>query len=374
MLKRFLQNLALSAVATLVFLAACEGALWLAAPPPLPGLPQDLMYLGPNGWIITPNFHGEMDNRSDFRGKRVTADEQGRRIVPAAPASADHTLFVLGDSQTFGHGISDDEAWPNRLQERLNARALPWRVENHGVPAINVDSYVRKLGGLLPRIRPGDKVVVGVSWNDVITPQASQPMLSVVRGFLVENQSQSAVPADGLTVETRIKMFEKTGIIIPRFSDLKGTLEELSHVSALMHFLLPRAKAVWYRIRSDRPVQDLVATGVPEANFILLAEMSKQVQAAGAHMVVALLPDRIFFEDAPYRVYSVNGRDFPAQNFPGYLARPQCQNLNLDCVDSFDLLHDHQSEGLAYIVDGHYNSKGAALIGPWLAEALFPAR
>ncbi|MBI3444155.1 MAG: hypothetical protein HY055_02015 [Magnetospirillum sp.] len=377
-MRSFLQNLALMLASILLALIGLEAACWTFAPPPKPGLPVNLMEVGPDGvWRITPNFQGIMDNRVDYTDAAVTSDAQGRRVVPAAPAQAPRRLLVLGDSQTFGHGISDGESWPNRLQERLIRRGAAVQVLNYAIPGTNIDQYKARADTLIPMLGPSDTVLVGVSWNDLITPlpelkdgvpppPATQSM-QVIEGHLVSNSGE-----DRDAIAARVKFYKWSGIVIPPFQGVKSALDALSQSSALVGLAYPHAKALYYRLRAQTPVAQLIGDGVPEGNFIWLAHMRDRIESKGGRMVVALLVERQFFEDEAYRVYSVNGRDYAPQDYMTHLAAPLCQIYRMQCLNVFPLLHDHQAEGLVFRLDGHFNAKGAALLGPWLADQVFP--
>ena len=114
-----------------------------------------------------------------------------------------------------------------------------------------------------------------------------------------------------------------------------------------------------------------VKAGVPEANFLMMRQIADLIRPQGARLAVVLLPERMFFEDAPFAVYSVNGRDFPTPDYQAGVALPLCRAAGIPCLNAFPLLHDHHREGLVFPVDGHFNAKGAALIGPWLAGELY---
>ncbi|ARJ65579.1 hypothetical protein WV31_07875 [Magnetospirillum sp. ME-1] len=352
----------------MLFLGLAEAAAWMISPPPKPGLPKGMFDVGPDGyWRMSPGFQGVMDNRVDFTNAVATADSEGRRIVPAAPKSAERRLLVLGDSQAFGHGLSDAESWPNRLQEALNHRGLGVAVSNLAVPAINIDQYLVRMKVMAPTLTPNDTVLVALSWNDVITPPSAQDSNRIVEGYLVSG----AAGGDESAARARVRFYDFTGVLVPQFQDVKTFLDALSQSSALVGVLYPRAKAIYYRLRSHSPVTDLVAAGVPEANFLMIRQMSEIAASRGSRMVVVLLPERMFFEDEAFALYSVNGRDFPTADYQEALARPHCQTHAVQCLNAFPLLHDHYREGLVFPVDGHYNARGAALIGGWLAGELY---
>lgn len=361
-------NILLLCASILLFLGLAEGAAWIVSPPPKPGLPKGMFEVGPQGyWRMTPNFHGIMDNRVDFTQAVATADSEGRRIVPAAPKTAERRLLVLGDSQAFGHGLSDAESWPNRLQEELNRRQLDVAVSNLAIPAINIDQYLERLRAIAPSLAPSDTILVALSWNDVITPPSAQASNRIVEGYLVSGTAGS----DESGAKARVRLYDFTGVLVPQFQDIKTFLDTLSQSSALAGLLYPRAKAIYYRLRSRTPVADLVTAGVPEANFLMIRQMSEIAAAQGSRMVVTLLPERMFFEDEAFAIYSVQGRDFPTADYQNALIRPHCQEHAVTCLNAFPLLHNHYREGLVFPVDGHYNARGAALIGAWLVGELY---
>lgn len=375
-IKGIVLNLTLFLGSVLFALILGEVACRVVQPPPRVAFPPGMFELNAGLWRMAPSFKGVMDNGVDFTGAVATADEEGRRIVPAAPAAAPRRLLVLGDSQTFGHGLADEDSWPNRLQQQLSRRGLAVKVVNYAVPAINIDQYERRIERLKDEIGPNDMVLVGVSWNDLITPMAplaeaskaaGSSAMEVVNGYLVTKRGESAE-----AMAARVRFYQWSGIVIPPFQGIKEFIDGLAQTSALVGMVYPHAKALYYRARGHSPVRELAEGGVPEGNFVYLAHMRDRIVAKGGTMVVALLPERQFFEDEAYRVYSVGGRDFPTQDYMNYLAEPLCRAFAVRCLNAFPLIHEHQAEGMAFRVDGHFTAKAAALLGPWLADRLYP--
>ncbi len=66
------------------------------------------------------------------------------------PAVGTTRILAIGDSVTFGWGVSQEEAWPARLQQALRARGRSVEVLNAGVPALRLEG----LEGYLTRIAP----------------------------------------------------------------------------------------------------------------------------------------------------------------------------------------------------------------------------
>lgn len=84
---------------------------------------------------------------------------------PGPTGAADGPLVVfLGDSLTAGYGLSEEEAFPAILRERLAAQGRPVRVVNAGVSGDTSAGGLRRLPWLLEQ-RP-DVLVVGLGAND----------------------------------------------------------------------------------------------------------------------------------------------------------------------------------------------------------------
>jgi lysophospholipase L1-like esterase len=133
------------------------------------------------GWLVDPRFTpiaGTPDSdsalaREEFR-VRVRTNAAGFR-GPALPGDKPpyvYRIVVLGDSFTWGYGVRERQAFPARLERRLNARLVARgserRVEvvNLGLPGAGPLDYLYHLRhtglGLAP-----DLVVVGLFANDV---------------------------------------------------------------------------------------------------------------------------------------------------------------------------------------------------------------
>ena len=69
----------------------------------------------------------------------------GNRAVTRAPASATQVVHLVGDSQAFGWGLSDEETIASRLQAELGPKVL---VVNWGVPSYGPIEYAHVLRGL----------------------------------------------------------------------------------------------------------------------------------------------------------------------------------------------------------------------------------
>ncbi len=88
----------------------------------------------------------------------VTIQEDGTRAVPASDTTGAETLVFVGDSVTFGLGVSDDQTFVN-----LVAAQLPGvRVVDAAMPAFNINNIRRLVDQQAPDVR----IVYMITDND----------------------------------------------------------------------------------------------------------------------------------------------------------------------------------------------------------------
>ena len=108
--KFMMRNFTLLGASIVVGLCLLEFLCRLFVPMPSPyPVPLELIVLDDRGfWTLAPAFRGVMDNGIDFRGKSLTVDDAGTRSVMCRQKNAGvPRVFLVGDSQTFGQGLSD---------------------------------------------------------------------------------------------------------------------------------------------------------------------------------------------------------------------------------------------------------------------------
>lgn len=377
------KNIALISAAMLIGLIAMEvvARLWVPLPGAYPVEPG-LLVLDQRGfWMPEPDYAGKMDNKIDYSDKNLTINPDGTRLVSCQqnPNAVTQRIYVLGDSQTFGFGLDDEETWPSRLQCLLSAAdRTPAKIYNLGVHATNIDQYVRR--GLLQVarvIKTGDLVIVGVTWNDLITNQAD----SIVDGarviaskFVVDDgplTSNMRTPVRRLGAPTwRYGFYQWSGILVPSFSSFKSFAESLTYSSALAHVAVPRLRLLYYRFRAEDSFVHKLKPGTVDNNMTLLSVLAKAIEKQGGHMVVYLLSNRLFFDNTYYHSYSAGGKSFPAQDYMTYLTGTRCTRFGLNCISTFDALKTPGPDTYTFPFDGHYNARGAKVVATHLYRYL----
>lgn len=372
---------------------------FVAVPSPYPLEPDSTVMDSRGFWTMAPGFSGRFDNRADFRDQAVSVHPDGTRAMPCASdvSSPADRVFLLGDSQTFGWGLNDDKAWPNRLQCLLNETApARFRIFNLGVPGTQADQYwVRGFTQVLPALRPGDTVVVSLTWNDLVTFYAGDDFVkralanaglrevSKAGAVAVESsgeigpispsaediQARLTLPVVYLNPQTwRYRLYKRFGLFVPAMDSVWGFADSLDKISAAMHVLLPKLRLLYYRIRPDNAFQAKVSQRGFAQNFLVMKALERLVVRKGGRFMVQLLPNRLFFDDDYYGAYSKNGVSFPAKDYMGYVSAPLCAGLSLRCVNRFDVLQTSVRDAHTFAADGHYNVVGAERIARALAR------
>jgi acyl-CoA thioesterase-1 len=86
-----------------------------------------------------------------------------RAPVDSGPGGR-HTIVFLGTSLTAGYGLDPDSAFPQLIQRKIDASALPYQIVNAGVSGETSAGLLRRLDWVLQR--PADVIVVETGAND----------------------------------------------------------------------------------------------------------------------------------------------------------------------------------------------------------------
>ena len=236
----------------------------VGVPSPYP-MPYQIEAFDKRGFrTLRPEFDGIMDNRIDFVNRSVTIGSNGERISVCSGYNRGESfgkrIFLLGDSQTFGFGLSNEETWANQMNCELNQlHGQNVSVINLGVPGTNVHHYwLRGREQLVPYLKTGDIVVVSITWNDLIDFYKGEKWLDEVLAksglkrrdhrlqvidnkFLVSSAIKKSSKGLSILVDRsldpikswRQKFYQQTGFLVPSFQSLAAFLASMTYTSAL---------------------------------------------------------------------------------------------------------------------------------------------
>jgi len=105
-------------------------------------------------------------------------------------ARGERVIVALGDSLTAGWGVAADEAYPARLEARLQREGYAYRMVNAGVSGDTTAGGLRRVDWVL-RAKP-DIVIVALGANDGLRAQSPQAMRDNLAAIVARLQAAGA--------------------------------------------------------------------------------------------------------------------------------------------------------------------------------------
>jgi hypothetical protein len=159
-------NLLVAGISLVAFVAVLESAARLKYSPQKIHYRWIFEYDKDKGNRLKPNTSGR------FAGISVQTNSSGYRDseIPLSKGSRTKRILVVGDSVTFGHGVSAADTYPEFLERRLNEEKLDlsFEVINTAVPGNSpFQEYYDLKKGLA---YSPDLIVIQFTLNDVVEP------------------------------------------------------------------------------------------------------------------------------------------------------------------------------------------------------------
>jgi GDSL-like Lipase/Acylhydrolase family len=337
------------------------------------------------GSLARPN----LDVRKAFGGHervvRVTTNASGLRgaELPTSKPAALRRVLALGDSFTFGDAVEADEAWPARLERRLDrgATATRWQVINAGIPGYGTGQELLLARMLAERLHP-DVVVLGFTVvNDLLDnlciEEASYTPKSGVPCFVLDGEhlrliAPAAVPP-ARSRRPRLRAIEFVTGQARRATLGNPWLLALAGRTGLAVDLpyVPATIASWYDPRYAEPGWRLTRR--------LLLELREEFQARHVPVVVLSIPAALQVDPGlQAALRTLGGRRPEVAEFVADPARPQrlvadfCRSAALDCVDALPTLRDLGERGTKtyYSIDNHWTPAAHAAAADLVARDL----
>ncbi|MFH0907734.1 MAG: hypothetical protein V1929_03100 [bacterium] len=290
------------------------------------------------GWRLSPYWKGAHRHR-DYTAS-YAIDGRGYRRNPNADAPpTGQVCIVLGDSFTFGFGVSDDDTFV----QRLNASPTLVRCVNMAVPGYSTDQEVLLLEQETKDYDVVSVLLVVYLGNDLIDNERPFPIQ------VPDAKPYFALTASGLELRNSPVPREKKPAMEPAF-DLIEAVGAPPALLRMGRFAATRPAAEWLLGRSDLTRRLSQACGPSLDLFKTLAHRANNDCAArDARLYLVLLPGRSFVE----KPYSLTGR---YQEFiRGELVR-RGRDAGINVIDLATPLRGRK--GLYYPNDGHLTREG----------------
>ena len=284
-------------------------------------------------------------------------NEEGFRTAasgtPRPPTSgAGPKLLLLGDSFTFGQGVSFETTWGAVAESLLRSRGVRARTINAGVQGMDTRSELLLLRELGPRHRP-DVVVVGFLINDLYT---NVPLRS--RG---SGRSDST---DWSTVRDHVFV--------------NAASARTFHLLELARRIVTSNDAIYTKLYLAAPDRGeflrLPLTGRPRRQLAvteeLLRQLAEECRTLGVPLMVVSIPQQ--FQVLYLATRSQQTADIEVDYYDRHFAALGAR-LGFTWVPTLQALAAAKHPGrLYYRLDGHLSADGHAIVGGALADALAP--
>lgn len=283
-------------------------------------------------------------------------------------------ILVLGDSMTFGHGVTDEQTYPYKLEQDLKAQNRKIEVINAGYKAGNsIDSYYVYLNKHGIELQP-DIIILGFFVFNDITDLTENNWDKVNSEGLPEKVSSKSIVAD-----PSIKMLRRKNISLKyRFPYLRD-----SHLFILLISELERLGLIKYK--QEPELKDVVYNGCvfsPDCigkfseeeakTYKIITAMKKLADDHQVRFVTMLIPGDIqLYKSMAWKYSSVIS---PPDANPDFIQKRINANLSKVNIDVLDLypffLRNKDIQSLFYTNDAHLTNSGTGLVADVLSAYL----
>ena len=275
-----------------------------------------------------------------------------------------HRILFLGDSFTFGVGVSLEDTYPKKLEALLNRGKPAYAYEainaGFGDGGYTTDVqylYLREKG---LKFRP-DAVVVGVFIGNDISDMNKNIWLRNDSGGLPTNITSDYQYVDE---NRRLRIHYTNESYYERYGILGKIDYIMSKKSHLFIFLKNTA------IRKTYKPEKIFLRQIPEDSMrnidkmkILIMEMKKISSRNNADFIAVLIPPRTQVWDYEWERYTDAYRELnTSRSMPQELFMDFCRSYNITCIDLLpEFLKNAGKGGLYFPIDGHWNEEGHQL-------------
>jgi hypothetical protein len=335
------------------------------------------------GWSKPPGAEAVLQ-RPEYR-QRLRINSQGLRGPerPFAKPPGRRRVLLLGDSFTEGYTVAEAATVASVLEQRLQAEDRAWEVINGGTHGWSTDQeylFWRQDG---VRYEP-DQVVLLFYYNDLAgnVNAEGKPRFELEGDALELRHSPVPRPAVGRARGERPRPY--------RIQPWRGSMalrlisNRTQWGNPELHQALARTGLVEPDPVAAPPVELLPFSAVHrnEADHMwrstdsLLALLQREVEAAGARLLVFYVPARFEVNDRAWELTRRRFRLGPRWKADRVFERlsASCRTLGLPLVDARPEMRKLEGSGpMAYFpVDGHWTEAGHAAAAALLAQALDP--
>jgi lysophospholipase L1-like esterase len=315
-------------------------------------------------------------------------------------------ILALGDSFTYGWGVSLEDAWPKQLEANLRESGLDAAVINLGKPGIDVTSYAELAERAAPVIKP-DLIVVAMLLADDMAGAENPSESDLPPRILLETERfwPNLVRVVRSAAGTLAPQTEQQPVRPPMvMSAEQDRVNRAAMARSVLEGMAPQAKARFDTL--DQEVRDAFLTGnlnpsqvdmsLSSSDFFVnsaraddpwffgqrakytatyLARIRRVAQTRGAEVLVVTVPLGVYANEHVLANYGRLGfqtePDFLTTETPDLAVAEACRMAGLDFHSVTEDFRKHKTDPrLYYPLDGHFTSQGHQLFADLLTPAV----
>ena len=300
---------------------------------------------------------------------RITTDANGfRRTYPFTENEKTYSLAILGDSQSFGVGVEDDQTFASLLAKSLNTSVL-----NSACPGYNTIEEFWTYKNRVKQFKPRHVLLIFFSGND---PYENYKNRALYDDKSSESESRTLVQekqnSNGFSFLQDLKKF------LSKHSAIYDSLIKLRQFPQFNQFLYryqlvkptPPSELAIFK-KNDNP-QAMDHWKITEQ---IIRKLRDEVESDGSKFWVVFIPDHYQVDQVHWQQwlakYNLNIQDYDLM-LPNRLLAKFSRENGIDFLDTTEILYKtHNSDKKVYwSIDNHLNVLGNQAIADFLTSHL----
>ncbi len=278
----------------------------------------------------------------------VTTNQDGFRQSGSIPSKNHYELIFLGDSQTFGVGVNDEQAFAARTGELLKQSVL-----NTACPGYNNIEELQIAKQVLKTERPKYLALCFFAGND---PYENYSNRSKREPAGMTNISKN---------KFRLASFDFKSFLVKKSAiyNLLIRLRQFEVINQLLFKLkmvnnIPPPELIAFRKGNDSQKEAFF-----EVTQSVLKELNQEAVASGTHFLILFIPDRYQVEDDYWhqwvKKYKLDESRYDRLE-PNNRLKTFTEENKIDFLDLTPDLRDESSKGtrVYWAIDSHLNPAG----------------
>lgn len=332
--------------------------------------------LGRNYACKMVNIAGEFNtkaslNNHGYRGEEFSETKSGGTV----------RILIIGDSMTFGWGVSDKETYPYLLEEKLKTNGYSnVEVINGGYAgSLSVDGYYVYLKNRGLKLKP-DIIILGFTVFNDISDLAETVWLKKDADGLPEKIDSCCHKVDGriyrnkvISMKYRFPFFRESHL----FLFLIDTLQKKFGYFPEEALLAPKGETVLGCVLNPDCIDQFKSE--EEIAYRMIGEIKKLSDANNIRFMTVLFPtDLQIYKEAGEKYNRYGMKWYPKEgeeNFIGKRVEKTLTGLSVNTLDLYPVFIQQKNSNYPFFpIDAHFNAFGTNIVADSLAKYLIENR